>query len=131
MLVVLAILASAAWPPIARHDRRFAARAAARELAGDLARARSRAILSGQTIRVAIDTVGGRWRATSASGDSVLAGRLGAGLALRTTAYRQRILFTARGTSDLYSTTWIAVASDPDARWHGLRVAPTGAIEPR
>jgi hypothetical protein len=56
---------------------------------------------------------------------------LRAGLALKTTAHQQEILFSPRGTSNLYSTTWIGVRRDPDGRWYGLRVLPSGAIEDR
>lgn len=131
VLAVLAILLSLAAPPFARWDRRFAAAAAARALRGDLARARTDAVLRGQSVSVGLDTLTGAWRTTTAAGDTLRSRELGPGLALRTTAHRQRVLFTARGTSDLYSTTWIRVIEDPDAREHGLRVAPTGAIERR
>lgn len=131
VLVVLAILLSAAWPPVARWGRRFESAAGARELAADLARARSAAVLRGETVTVSLDTLAGAWRATTASGDTLLHGRLGPGLRLTTTANRERVLFTARGTGDLYSTTWVGVPTDPAARLHGLRVAPTGAIERR
>lgn len=131
VLVVLAVLLSAAWPQVARWSRRFESAAAARELAADLARARSAAVLRGETVTVSLDTLAGAWRAIAASGDTILDGRLEHPLRLTTTAHRERVLFTARGTGDLYSTTWIVVPDDPDARSHGLRVAPTGAIERR
>jgi prepilin-type N-terminal cleavage/methylation domain-containing protein len=131
VLVVLAILLSSAWPSVARWSRRFESAAAARGLAADLARSRSAAVLRGETVTVSLDTLAGAWRATVASGDTILEGELGPGLGLTTTAWRQRVLFTARGTGDLYSTTWVGVPADPAARAHGLRVAPTGAIERR
>lgn len=131
VLAVLAILLSLAAPPIVRWDRRFAAAAAARALRGDLARARTDAVLRGESVSVGLDTLAGAWRTTTQAGDTLRVRVLGPGLALSTTAHRQRILFTARGTSDLYSTTWIRVPADPGAREHGLRVAPTGAIERR
>jgi hypothetical protein len=49
-------------------------------------------------------------------------------VAIRTTANRQSIPFTARGTTDLYSTTWIGPAADPGGTWHGIRVSPSGAL---
>ncbi|MFN2383098.1 MAG: GspH/FimT family protein [Gemmatimonadota bacterium] len=134
VLVLLGILLAAAAPPLARAQRRFAAGGAARELRGDLARARVRAILSGQTVRVVLDTLGAGWRVEGGplpvGGTGVLRRSLPAGLTLRTTASNQVILFTARGTSSLYSTAWIYPTTDPDARWHRVQVAPTGAVSP-
>lgn len=129
-LVVAAILASAALPPVARATRRYSAWSAGRELRSDLVLARTRAILDGATVRVAVDTLRGRYAIVAASGDTLRHKQLAAGLLVRTTAWRQEVLFTARGTSNLYSTTWVGVAGDPDARWHGARVAPTGAVNP-
>ena len=136
VLVLLGILLAAAAPPLARAQRRFAAAGAARELRGDLARARVRAILSGQTVRVELDTLGPGWQIAGGpppGGGSLTVVRrvLPAGLVLRTTAAGQSILFTARGTSNLYGTVWIYPAEDPDARWHRVQVAPTGALSPR
>lgn len=136
MLVLLGIFVAAAAPSVARAQRRFAAGGAARELRADLARARVHAILTGQTVRVVLDTLGAGWRIEEgpgvAGGDAaVVQRRLPAGLILRTTASGQEILFTARGTSNLYSTAWIYPAADPDARWHRVQVAPTGALSLR
>ena len=100
VLFVLGILLSAAAPDIGLANRRYAAIGAARQLRADLARIRMDAILRGSTVTVAI----------------------------RTSANRQSIPFTARGTTDLYSTTWIGPASDPEGKWHGIRVAPSGAV---
>lgn len=130
VLLLVAILASVAAPVVARSSRRYAASTAARELRADLIAARTRAILDGGTVRVAIDTVAAQYRVISASGDTVRGRKLSPGLFLGTTATRQEILFTARGTSSLYSTTWIGVVDDPGARWHATRVAPTGAVIP-
>lgn len=129
-MVVAAILASAAVPTLARASRRYAAWTAGRELRSDLVLARTRAILDGATVRVAVDTLRGRYALLAASGDTLRRRAVAPGLVLRTTAWRQEILFTARGTSSLYSTTWVGVGGDLDARWHGARVAPTGAVTP-
>jgi prepilin-type N-terminal cleavage/methylation domain-containing protein len=126
-LAAIAILLSVAAPSVARAARRYAAWSAARELRAELVAARTRAILEGATVRVVVDTMAARYRVVTASGDTVRTRTLAHGLVLRTTAWRQEILFTARGTSSLYSTTWVA-AGDPDARWHGARVAPSGAV---
>lgn len=126
-LAVAAILVSAAAPSVAGAARSYAAWSAGRELRADLGLARARAILDGATVRVALDTLGGRYTVVGPVGNVLRQRQLGPGLVLRTTATRQEILFTARGTSSLYSTTWIGRA-DPDARWHGARVAPTGAV---
>lgn len=128
MLFVLGVLLSAAVPDLGRAHRRYAALTAARQLRADLARARMDAILRGKTVTVAIDTVAGGWAASDADGVPLLAGRVSSLVAIRTTANRQAIPFTARGTTDLYSTTWIGPAGDPEGRWHGIRVAPSGAL---
>lgn len=130
-LSVLAILVALAVPPLSRVERRAAAGVAARELRADLARARIRAILDGATTRVEIDTAAGRYRIVDGSGRRLLERVLPPGVVLRTTAHRQSIPFTARGTSNLYSTTSIGVPADPRARWHVVRVAPTGSVEAR
>ena len=100
VLFVLGVLLSTAVPDLGRASRRYAAAGAARQLRADLARVRMDAILRGGTVTVAI----------------------------RTSANRQSIPFTARGTTDLYSTTWIGPASDPEGKWHAIRVAPSGAV---
>jgi prepilin-type N-terminal cleavage/methylation domain-containing protein len=128
VLTILAILVSAASPAISRASRRYTALSAARELRSDLVAARTRAILEGATVRVVVDTLVGSYGVVTAEGDTVRRRRLPSVLLLRSTAWRQEILFTPRGTSSLYSTTWIGVAGDPDAHWHGARVAPTGAV---
>lgn len=130
-LVVLAILLSLALPSLAGRERRAAADAAARRLRGDLARARAAAVLGGATVTVALDTTAGGWTASTAGGDTLFTTRLRSDLALRTTAHRQAIPFTARGTSNLYSTTWVLVPADPDAPWRGTRVSPAGTVELR
>jgi prepilin-type N-terminal cleavage/methylation domain-containing protein len=128
VVTVLAILVALASPAISQASRRYAALSAARELRSDLVAARTRAILDGATVRVVVDTLAGTYELVTADGDTVRRRTLPSVLLLRSTAWRQEILFTARGTSSLYSTTWIGVAGDPDARWHGARVAPTGAV---
>ena len=128
VVTVLAILVALASPAISQASRRYAALSAARELRSDLVAARTRAILDGATVRVVVDTLAGTYGLVTADGDTVRRRTLPSVLLLRSTAWRQEILFTARGTSSLYSTTWIGVAGDPDARWHGARVAPTGAV---
>jgi hypothetical protein len=128
VMTLLAILAAVALPPISRASIRYAALSSARELRTDLVAARTRAILDGATVRVVIDTLAGTYRVILGEGDTVRRRALPPELLLRSTAWRQEILFTPRGTSSLYSTTWIGVAGDPDARWHGARVAPTGAV---
>jgi len=128
VLFVLGVLLSTAVPDLGRAHRRYAALTAARQLRADLARARMDAILRGTTVTVAIDTVAGSWAASDADGAPLLAGRVPPAVAIRTTANRQSIPFTARGTTDLYSTTWIGPAGDPEGRWHGVRVAPSGAL---
>lgn len=132
MLVFLGILIEIAWPRWAAWSDRQAVAAAARTFRTDLQRARAAAILRGETIAVELDTLAASYEARSLRGGQRLFGRrLGEGLFLRTTAYRERILFTARGTGSLYSTTWIGAHDRRDARWHGTRVTPTGAIEAR
>jgi len=128
VLCLLAVLLSAAIPDLARAQRRFAASAAARQLRADLAHVRMIAVLRGRTVTVAIDTVAGSYRAAEADGTTELVRRVPASVRIRTTAHRQSIPFTARGTTDLHSTTWIGPADDPDGRWHGIRVAPSGSL---
>lgn len=125
------ILGSVALRPMARWQRRAAVRATASTLRADLARARVEGVLRGETVTVVLDTIGDGWWAQGRDGEILFDRRLDPGLSLVTTAHRGRIPFTSRGTSNLYSTTWIAVDDDPDARWHGARVSPTGAVEPR
>jgi Tfp pilus assembly protein FimT len=128
VLFVLGILLSAAVPDLGRAQRRYAGLAAARQLRADLATARMDAILRGGTVTVAIDTVSGAWEARDGAGAVLLARRVPESVALRTSANRQSIPFTARGTTDLYSTTWIGPARDPEGKWHAIRVAPSGAV---
>lgn len=130
-LTIAAILTSAFAPPLARWQRRAVARATASTLRVDLARARVHGVLRGETVTVILDTIQDGWRVEAGDGAVLLERRLGVGLSLVSTAHRGRIPFTSRGTSNLYSTTWIGVEDDPDARWHGARVSPTGAVEPR
>ena len=125
VLFVLGVLLSAAVPDLGRASRRYAAIGAARQLRADLARVRMDAILRGSTVTVAIDTVSGAWEASDADGIILLSRQAPGSVAIRTSANRQSILFTARGTTDLYSTTWIGPASDPEGRWHAIRVAPS------
>jgi Tfp pilus assembly protein FimT len=127
-LFVLGVLLASAVPDLAQAHRRWAARSAVRQLRTDLARARMEAVLRGRTVTVAIDTVAGAYGATDPDGGVVLARALPSSVRIRTTANRQAIPFTARGTADLYSTTWIGPADDPGGTWHGLRVAPSGAV---
>lgn len=131
LLVVAGILLSIAGPSLATSHRRYAVLVAVRTLKADIAQARVRAILDGATVRVVLDTLAGGYQLEGAGPAPLRRRSLPPGLLLRTTAYRQEILFGPRGTSNLYSTTWIGVAGDPDARWHGVRVIPTGAIEDR
>jgi hypothetical protein len=86
------------------------------------------AILRGRTVTVVVDTVAGSYAVTESGGDSLLSRAVSPSVRIRTTANRQSIPFTARGTTDLYSTTWIGPAEDPDGAWHGIRVAPSGAV---
>lgn len=127
-LTVVAILLSVAAPTVGRAHARFAAMAAARQLRADLAQARMQAVLLGRTVTVAIDTVAGAYEATDPDGAALLSHRIPGGVRIRTSAYRQSIPFTARGTTDLYSTTWVGPADDPDGAWHGIRVAPSGSL---
>lgn len=127
-LFVIGVLLAAAVPDLARAQRRYAAHGAARQLRADLVQARMEAILRGRTVTVTIDTLAGAYGATDPSGDTLLSRRFPASVRIRTTANRQSIPFTARGTTDLYSTTWIGPAEDPDGTWHGIRVAPSGAL---
>lgn len=128
VLFVLGIILSAAAPDLGRANRRYAAMAAARQLRADLARVRMDAILRGSTVTVAIDTVAGTYQASDAGGAVLLARRVPGSVAIRTSANRQSIPFTARGTTDLYSTTWVGPAEDPEGKWHATRVAPSGAV---
>jgi prepilin-type N-terminal cleavage/methylation domain-containing protein len=125
---IAGVLLAAAVPDLARAHRRYAANAAARQLRVDLARSRMDAILRGRTVTVAIDTLAGTWTATDVDGALLYFRAVPASLVVRTTANRQSIPFTARGTTDLYSTTWIGPADDPDGTWHGIRVSPSGAL---
>lgn len=131
VLAVLSILVGIALPPLARAQRRFGAYTAARELRADVTHARIRAILDGATVRVVMDTASARYRVERADRTLLRVRELPPGIVLRTSAHRQEIVFSARGTSNLYSTTWIGVGGDADAHWHGLRVIPTGALEVR
>jgi Tfp pilus assembly protein FimT len=128
VLFFLGVLLAAVVPDLGRAHRRYAAVAAARQLRADLAHARMEAILKGRTVTVVIDTVAGSYAVTEAGGDSLLSRAVPLSVRIRTTANRQSIPFTARGTTDLYSTTWIGPAEDPDGAWHGIRVAPSGAV---
>ena len=128
VLFVLGILLAVAVPDLGRAQRRYAAHAAARQLRSDLAHVRMEAILRGKTVTIAIDTVAGSYTATDPGGASLLSRHVPPSVRIRTTANRQSIPFTARGTTDLYSTTWIGPAADPDGTWHGIRVAPSGAL---
>ena len=130
VVAILAILVAVASPAVSGASRRYAALSAARELHADLVAARTRAILDGVTVRVVVDTLTASYRVVTAGGETVRRRTLPSTLLLRSTAWRQEILFTPRGTSSLYSTTWIGVADDPDVRWHGARVAPTGTVLP-
>lgn len=128
VLFVLGVLLSAAVPDLGRANRRYAAIGAARQLRADLARVRMDAILRGSTVTIAIDTVAGAYEASDAGGAVLLTRRVPGSVAIRTSANRQSIPFTARGTTDLYSTTWIGPAADPEGKWHAIRVAPSGAV---
>ena len=128
VLFALGVLLAAAVPDLGRAHRRYAAIAAARQLRADLAHVRTEAILRGTTVTVAIDTAAGSYVATLGSGDSIVFRRVPSSVRIRTTANRQSIPFTGRGTTDLYSTTWIVPAEDSEGAWHGIRVAPSGAL---
>lgn len=125
---IAGVLLAAAVPDLGKAQRRYAAHAAARQLRVDLARSRMDAILRGRTVTVVIDTLAGTWTATDAEGVLLYERSTPLSVAVRTTANRQSIPFTARGTTDLYSTTWIGPADDPGGTWHGIRVAPSGAL---
>jgi prepilin-type N-terminal cleavage/methylation domain-containing protein len=128
-LIVLAILVALAAPPLARSERRWAAYTAARTLAADVARARQRAIQDRRTVRVVLDTLDGSYEVRPTEGEPLPRRRLRPDLRLGTSAYRQEILFSGRGASNLYATAWVGVRDDPRAREHRIRVLPTGAIE--
>ncbi|MGH7566438.1 MAG: GspH/FimT family protein [Gemmatimonadota bacterium] len=128
VLAVLSVLLAAAVPDLGRAHRRYAALSAARQLRADLAHARMEAILRGGTVTVVIDTAAGSYGATDAGGAWLLFRHVPPSVRIRTTANRQSIPFTARGTTDLYSTTWIGPAEDFGGAWHGIRVAPSGAL---
>ena len=128
-LIVLAILVALAAPPFARSERRWAAYTAARTLAADVARARQRAIQDRRTVRVVLDTLDGSYDVRPTEGEPLPRRRLRPDLRLGTSAYRQEILFSGRGASNLYATAWVGVRDDPRAREHRIRVLPTGAIE--
>lgn len=131
VLVFIGVLASLTLPPIARSERRLAAYVAATRFRKDVIEARQRAVLDARTVRVVLDTIAAAYRISDAEGRLLRDHQLARGLRLHTTAHEQTILFSPRGTSNLYSTTSIFVASDPSARVHALRVAPSGAIESR
>lgn len=128
VLAVLSIMLTAAMPDLGRAQRRYAALAAARQLRADLVLVRMEAILRGRTVTVVIDTAAGSYGALEVGGESLLSRQVPPSVRIRTTASRQSIPFTARGTTDLHSTTWIGPADDPDGAWHGIRVAPSGAV---
>ena len=127
--IVLAILLALAAPPFGRSERRWAAYTAARTLAADVARARQRAIQDRRTVRVVLDTMDGSYEVRPTDGKPLPRRRLRSDLRLGTTAHRQEILFSGRGTSSLYAAAWVGVPGDPRAREHRIRVLPTGAIE--
>ncbi len=128
-LIVFGILVALVAPSLVSGERRWAAYVAVRTLASDVARARQRAIQDRATVRVVLDTLAGAWHVRLASGETVSKRKLRSGLALGTSAHLQEILFSARGTSNLYSAAWVVVRDDPLAREHRIRVLPTGAIE--
>ncbi len=128
VLTVLSILLALAVPDLGRAHRQYAALAAIRRLRSDLVHVRTEAILRGRTVTVVIDTAAGSYDAIEAGGGSILSREVPPSVGIRTTANRQSIPFTARGTTDLYSTTWIGPTEDPDGAWHGIRVAPSGAV---
>lgn len=128
VLFVGGVLLSAAAPDLGRASRRYAAMSAARQLRADLVRVRMDAILRGTTVTVAIDTVAGAYEARDGVGAVLMARRVPDSVAIRTSANRQSIPFTVRGTTNLYSTTWIGPAWDPEGKWHAIRVAPSGAV---
>lgn len=126
VLVVLAIVLLIAVPPISRAVRRYEAYAASRELRVDLAWARVRAILDGETVSLVFDEGSSSYRVEAADGTMLRRRQLHRGVALTTTAADRTIPFTARGTSNLYSTTTIAVADDPAGPRYVTRVSPSG-----
>lgn len=128
-LVLLGILLALIAPRFGRSERRWAAYTAGRTLAADVARARRMAIQDRSTVRVVLDTLTGAYEVRLAGGQAVTRRRLRSDLALGTTAHLEEILFSPRGTSNLYSTAWIVARGDPLAREHRIRVLPTGAIE--
>lgn len=128
-LLVLGILLALIAPRVGRSERRWAAYAAARTLATDVARARARAIQERATVRVVLDTLAGAYEVRLAGGQAVTRRELRSDLALGTGAHLGEILFSARGTSNLYSTVWVVARGDPLAPPHRIRVLPTGAIE--
>jgi Tfp pilus assembly protein FimT len=128
VLSILAVLLALGAPALGRAHARYAAMAAARRLRVDLAQARMQAVLRGRTVTVAIDTLAGAWVASDDEGVALLSHRLPSIVEIRTTAHRQSIPFTSRGTTNLYSTTWVGPANDPGGAWHGIRVAPSGSI---
>lgn len=130
-LTIATILAGAFLRPLGKWHLRSLSRATAATLRTDLARARVHGVLRGETVTVVLDTIADGWRVEAGEGDVLLDRRLERGLSLVSTAHQGRIPFTARGTSNLYSTTWIVVTDDPDAPWRGARVSPVGAVEPR
>jgi len=127
-LVILAILLSLSVPRLTEARARFALYAAGRGLVDDLAWTRTQAILEGRTLTVVIVPAEASYRVEDAAGVVLRERRLAPGLALTSTAHRGRILFTARGTSNLYSTTWIEAANHAAVRRRGVRVAPTGSL---
>jgi prepilin-type N-terminal cleavage/methylation domain-containing protein len=128
-MIVLTILLALAAPSFGRSERRWAAYTAARTLAADVARARQRAIQDRQTVRVVLDTLDGSYEVRPSDGEPLPRRRLRPDLRLGTSAYRQEILFSGRGASNLYAAAWVGVRGDPRAREHRIRVLPTGAIE--
>jgi hypothetical protein len=129
--IVTAVLLSLAIPAVFRVERRLGAYVAASTFRSDVTGARQHAILDGATVRVVLDTLVSAYQVEDVDRRVLRRRELRTGLALKTTAHQQEILFSPRGTSNLYSTTWIGVRRDPDGRWYGLRVLPSGAIEDR
>ncbi len=131
VLIVAAVLLALAVPAIFRVERRLGAYVAASVFRSDVTGARQHAILDGATVRVVLDTLIAAYHVEDVDRRILRRRQLRDELVLRTTAHRQEILFRPRGTHNLYSTTWIGVQRDPDGRWYGLRVLPSGAIEDR
>lgn len=127
-LAVVGILMGTAFPTVWQAHQSYKRYAATRRLQVDLQRARSVAVQRAETVRVVIDTIGGRYRGERSDGVVIFDRRLNGSLALRTTAYRQTIPFTARGTANLYSTTWIVTADGQTTGSVRVRVSPVGAI---